>query len=89
MQLDIGFGDVVVPQPVTVEYPTILPLPAPQLRGYSRESAIAEKFEAMVKLGILNSVIKHSYWRFDLEEPVKLDQDGFVPKLLIGMLIKD
>ena len=33
-----------------VEYPTILPLPAPQLRGYSQESAIAEKFEAMVKL---------------------------------------
>ena len=58
MQLDIGFGDVVVPQPVTVEYPTILPLPAPRLRGYSRESAIAEKFEAMVKLGILNSRMK-------------------------------
>jgi hypothetical protein len=58
MQLDIGFGDVVVPQPVTIEYPTILPLPAPRLRGYSRESAIAEKFEAMVKLGMLNSRLK-------------------------------
>ena len=58
MQLDIGFGDVVVPQPATVEYPTILPLPAPRLRGYSRESAIAEKFEAMVKLGMLNSRMK-------------------------------
>ena len=46
MQLDIGFGDMVVPQPVTIEYPTILPLPAPRLRGYSRESAIAEKFSA-------------------------------------------
>jgi hypothetical protein len=34
-------------------------------------------------------VIKHGCWRFDLEEPVKLDQDGFVPKLLIGTLIKD
>jgi hypothetical protein len=58
MQLDIGFGDVVVPQPVAVEYPTILPLPAPRLRGYSQESAIAEKFEAMVKLGMLNSRMK-------------------------------
>jgi len=58
MQLDIGFGDVVVPQPVTVAYPTILPLPAPWVRGYSRESAIAEKFEVMVKLGLLNSRIK-------------------------------
>ena len=58
MQLDVGFGDVVVPQSVTVAYPTILPLPAPRVRGYSRESAIAEKFEVMVKLGLLNSRIK-------------------------------
>jgi len=58
MQLDIGFGDVVVPQPATVEYPTILPLPVPRLHGYSRESAVAEKFEAMVKLGMLNSRLK-------------------------------
>jgi len=41
-----------------MNYPTILDLPAPHLRGYSRESAIAEKFEAMVKLGILNSRMK-------------------------------
>lgn len=75
MQLDIGFGDAVVPQPVTIEYPTILPLPAPRLRGYSRESAIAEKFEAMVKLGILNSRMKDFFdvWllarQFDFEGP--------------------
>jgi hypothetical protein len=41
-----------------MNYPTILDLPAPHLRGYSRESTIAEKFEAMVKLGILNSRMK-------------------------------
>jgi hypothetical protein len=41
-----------------MNYPTLLDLPAPQLRGYSRESTIAEKFEAMVKLGILNSRMK-------------------------------
>ena len=41
MQLDIGFGDVVVPKPETADYPTILDLPVPRLRGYSRESAIA------------------------------------------------
>ncbi|HEY5869491.1 MAG TPA: nucleotidyl transferase AbiEii/AbiGii toxin family protein [Candidatus Tectomicrobia bacterium] len=73
MQLDIGFGDVIVPQPVPIEYPTILPLPAPRLRGYSRESAIAEKFEAMVKLGMLNSRMKDFFdvWllahQFDFE----------------------
>lgn len=58
MQLDIGFGDIVVPAPSTADYPTILDLPAPRLRGYSRESAVAEKFEAMVKLGVLNSRVK-------------------------------
>ena len=73
MQLDIAFGDVVVPQPVTIAYPTILPLPAPRLRGYSRESAIAEKFEGMVKLGRLNSRMKDFFdvWplarQFDFE----------------------
>jgi len=58
MQLDIGFGDVVIPSPKPMNYPTLLDLPAPHLRGYSRESTIAEKFEAMVKLGTLNSRMK-------------------------------
>ena len=58
MQVDVGFGDAVVPGPAEVNYPTLLDLPAPHLLGYSRESTIAEKFEAMVKLGILNSRMK-------------------------------
>ncbi|MDA8180235.1 MAG: nucleotidyl transferase AbiEii/AbiGii toxin family protein [Deltaproteobacteria bacterium] len=55
MQVDVGFGDAVIPGPAEVDYPTLLDLPAPRLLGYSQESAIAEKFETMVKLGILNS----------------------------------
>ena len=58
MQLDIGFGDVVIPSPGPTKYPVLLDLPAPHLLGYSRESTIAEKFEAMAKLGILNSRMK-------------------------------
>jgi hypothetical protein len=58
MQLDIGFGDIVIPPPEPMSYPTLLDLPAPHLRGYTKESTIAEKFEAMVKLGILNSRMK-------------------------------
>jgi predicted nucleotidyltransferase component of viral defense system len=61
VQIDIGFADVVFPKPSQVEYPTILDMPAPKLQGYSRESAIAEKFEAMTKLGILNSRMKDFY----------------------------
>lgn len=61
MQIDIGFGDIVVPGPQPTEYPTILGDEPPRLRGYSRETAVAEKFEAMVKLGLLNSRMKDFY----------------------------
>jgi predicted nucleotidyltransferase component of viral defense system len=58
IQFDVGFGDIVIPSPVTTDYPTLLDLPAPRLRGYSKESTVAEKFEAMVKLDMLNSRMK-------------------------------
>ena len=58
MQVDVGFGDVVFPEPEHVVLPTLLDFPAPALQGYSRESTIAEKFEAMVSLGELNSRMK-------------------------------
>lgn len=58
IQVDVGFGDVVHPAPTITAYPTILDLPAPRLRAYSRETSVAEKFEAMVKLGLLNSRMK-------------------------------
>lgn len=61
MQIDIGFGDVVTPAPAAIELPTILDLPAPRLKGYTRETTIAEKFQAMVKLGLINSRMKDFY----------------------------
>ena len=61
LQIDIGFGDVVVPGISKIVYPTILDFPPPELNGYTMESTIAEKFQAMVKLGILNSRMKDFY----------------------------
>ena len=61
MQVDIGFGDIVYPEPEKSDLPTMLDSPAPRLLCYSRESSIAEKFEAMVKLGMLNSRMKDFY----------------------------
>ena len=58
MQIDVGFGDIVVPAAMLTTYPTILDLPAPRLLAYGKETAVAEKFEAMVKLGELNSRMK-------------------------------
>jgi hypothetical protein len=61
MQIDIGFGDVVVPGPTKIEYPTLLNFPAPVLQAYPRETVIAEKLEAITKLGLLNSRMKDYY----------------------------
>ena len=59
MQIDMGFGDVVVPSVMSIEYPTILDHEPPRVKGSSRETTVAEKFEAMVKLGQLN--VQHLY----------------------------
>ena len=61
MQIDIGFGDVIVPAPTQVEYPTLLDFPAPVLLAYPKETVVAEKLEALTKLGLLNSRMKDYY----------------------------
>ncbi len=61
LQVDIGFGDVVTPDAERTEYPTLLEFPAPVLRTYPRETVIAEKYQAMVMLGIANSRMKDFY----------------------------
>jgi len=61
LQIDIGFGDVIVPGPSKIAYPVLLDFPPPEFNGYSMESTIAEKFQAMVKLGVLNSRLKDFY----------------------------
>lgn len=65
MQVDVGFGDKVHPDVVRAKYPVILDLPAPSLRMYPPETVVAEKAEAMVRLGNLNSRMKDFYdiWR--------------------------
>jgi len=58
VQIDVGFGDVVTPEPVEALFPTLLSGPAPVLRAYPRETVVAEKFEALVKLGLANTRMK-------------------------------
>lgn len=75
LQVDVGFGDAVEPAPAQVVVPTLLDLPAPRLRAYPRETVVAEKFQAMVVLGIANSRLKDFYdvWilaqQFDFDGP--------------------
>jgi predicted nucleotidyltransferase component of viral defense system len=65
MQVDVGFGDTISPKATIQDYPTMLPLAAPRLAVYPPETVVAEKVEAMVKLGILNSRMKDFFdvWR--------------------------
>lgn len=59
--VDIGFGDSVEPGLEIIDYPALLNLPAPRLRTYARETVVAEKFQAMVALGRVNSRMKDFY----------------------------
>ena len=58
VQIDVGFGDLVEPAPAQLRFPVLLPLDPPIVRGYPPETVIAEKFQAMVMLGIGNSRMK-------------------------------
>jgi hypothetical protein len=61
MQIDVGFGDALVPGPTEVRLPPILDLAPAVLQGYTRESAIAEKLQVMLALGEINSRMKDYY----------------------------
>ena len=65
VQVDIGFGDAVIPKPKEVEYPTLLGHAAPRLLAYPKEAVISEKLQAMIALSIPNSRMKDFYdvWR--------------------------
>jgi hypothetical protein len=58
VRVDIGFGDAITPKPELADYPALLDLPKPRLMVYPRETVVAEKFEAMVTLGLTNSRMK-------------------------------
>lgn len=61
MQVDVGFDDIIYPKPDSVEFPVILNFSHPNIKSYTKESVIAEKFEAMVQLGNQNSRMKDFY----------------------------
>lgn len=61
ISIDIGFGDVIYPDAVKMDFPVILDMEAPKVNVYSLESSIAEKLEAIVHNGYLNSRYKDFY----------------------------
>lgn len=73
VQVDVGFGDAIVPEPVEANLPTLLDFPAPRLRTYPQETVIAEKLEAMVRLGAGNTRLKDFYDVWSLSRAFEFD----------------
>ena len=73
LQVDIGSGDAVTPGPEETDFPVLLDFPAPRVRAYPVYTVVAEKFEAIVSLGVRNTRMKdfHHLWflsgRFDFD----------------------
>jgi predicted nucleotidyltransferase component of viral defense system len=73
--IDIGFGDATEPGIEILDYPAMLDFPHPSLRAYARETVIAEKFQAMVALGRVNSRMKDFYDIWVLSRSFTFDDD--------------
>lgn len=73
ISIDIGFGDVVYPSRVKMEFPVLLSMEAPEIYAYSISSVISEKFEAIVSLGDANSRYKDFYDIYFLADSYNLD----------------
>ena len=76
LQIDICFGDAVTPAPERIKFPTLLQTPPPELLAYPRYTMVAEKLEAMVRLGMANSRMKDFYDVFLLSR--LFDFDGWI-----------
>ncbi len=76
LTMDIGFGDIVTPEPVALDYPTLLNhLPAVNILAYSLETVIAEKFHAIIDLADQSSRMKDYYDLYHLLSKGKYNSD--------------
>jgi predicted nucleotidyltransferase component of viral defense system len=78
LQVDIGFGNAIVPGPTHVEYRTLLDDAAPDILAYPQESVVAEKLHALVVLGNRNSRYKDFYDLYVLASEFTFDLDVVV-----------
>ena len=59
VQVDVGYGDAVTPEPLRVSYPVLLAdMSPPVLRVYPAYTVVAEKYHAMGCLGMVNTRLK-------------------------------
>ena len=73
IQVDVGFGDIIVPAPEEIEYPRMLDFPSGRLMAYPKETVVAEKLEALVKLGMVSTRMKDFYDLWKLSRDFDFD----------------
>jgi len=73
VKMDIGFGEAVVPPAQRLSYPTILSMPEPSIRAYPLATIVAEKFQAIVGLGMSNSRMKDFHDLSEIARHCSLD----------------
>jgi hypothetical protein len=71
--IDLGYGDAVTPDAQEIEYPSLLDAPRPVLRAYPPETVVAEKFQALVGLGMINSRLKDFFDLWAIADTFKFD----------------
>ena len=75
VSIDVGFGDVIIPDRMKIDFPVLLDFDVPHVYSYSIESTLAEKFEAIVSLGLANSRYKDFYDIYIILQDRSVDKD--------------
>ena len=85
VSMDIGFGDIIVPQPVNLDYPLFLEeMPAIRINAYSRETIVAEKFQTMIEKSVGNSRMKDFFDVYSILKEFRMDRD-VLKEAIIGV----
>lgn len=76
LSMDIGFGDIIIPHPVELEYaPLIEDMSEFTINAYSLETVVAEKFQTMIARSVTNSRMKDFYDVYTILQGGKLDKE--------------
>ena len=81
LQVDVGFGDAVVPPPSRLDFPVLLDQDSPRILAYPPEAVVAEKFHAMITLGMTNSRLKDYYDIWRMLETTQFDMSRIMAAL--------
>ncbi|MGB0906883.1 MAG: nucleotidyl transferase AbiEii/AbiGii toxin family protein [Maricaulaceae bacterium] len=76
--IDLGFGDAIIGPDYEIEYGSLLDMPSATVRAYSPETVIAEKFQAVIALGIVNSRMKDYYDLYSIPRSVHVSDEALV-----------